>query len=75
LNFFVKLPEKIEIFRKCAWKNQNLLDLDPPLPQISSPIDGAADRAFCTVVLCLDSHPRMWIPYFYSKCSYTSVFV
>jgi len=32
LNFFVKLPEKIEISRTFAWINRNFVDSDPRPP-------------------------------------------
>src|SRR6218665_190169 len=37
----VKLPEKIEIFRKFACKNRNCFDPDPRPSQISNQIDAA----------------------------------
>jgi len=41
--FFVKLPEKIEISRKFAWKNRNLVDPVTRIhdPQISNQIDAS----------------------------------
>ena len=41
IEFIVKLPEKIEISLKFAWKNRNFVDLDPRPLQISNKIDAA----------------------------------
>ena len=55
LKFFVKLPEKIEISRKFAWKNWNSVDPDPRSTQISNQID-AAVAVYALPIETLDDH-------------------
>src|SRR6218665_3642061 len=59
IEVLVKLPEKIEIFRKFAWKDRNLFDPDPRPPKISNQIDATDKLSFSLIVQSVHSRPAV----------------